>query len=421
MLKLLTRIVKGVARRSLSWISSPRIVIALFEPYFRMQSFRQKPTGAALSEVESVLVIRLDEIGDAVMTTPLLRELRRDAPDAWITLIVKPSNLNLFETCPYANEVLAYDWSSPGRYQHVRRQLRALKLAKTHLWKHRFDLALLPRWDYDEYNAAFLSYLSGARRRVGYSDDVAPHKSARKSGFNLLLTQRLDDASLKHEVERDLALLSAVGGEIHENTMEIWTTDEDRDQARQILERGGRALGQILIGIGPSGGSSWLKQWPVERFIEVCRRLREQYHAAFVIVGGPGDAAIAQAIDDALGSTAIDTIGATTLRQTAALLEQCDLYIGNDSGPMHLAAACGVPVVALFGSSCPHRFHPWGSEHKTLWRELLCSPCAARNHSDKCHVCIYEKPKCMDMISVEEVLAAADTRLRERASGEATT
>ena len=412
MLKLLKRVVKAVARRSLSWISSPRIVIGLFEPYFRANGFRRRKEPPTLAETKSILVIRLDEIGDAVMTTPLLRELRHAAPQAWITLVVNPTNLNLFETCPHADEVLAYDWRSPGRFQHVRRQRRALALAKTHLWKRRFDLALLPRWDYDEYNATFLAYLSGAQRRVGYSDDVAAHKSARKSGFNLLLTRRLDDSALKHEVERDLALLTAIGVEIHEDRLEVWPLEEDRALARRILQQGG-ASGRMLIGIGPSGGSSWLKQWPVERFVELCRRLHEQHGASFVIVGGPGDAHIAKALSAALGSAAIDAIGTTTLRQTAALLERCDLYIGNDSGPMHLAAACGVPVVALFGSSCPHRFRPWGAAHQTLWHELPCSPCQKRGHSDKCHVCIYEEPKCMQMISVEEVLAAADARQRD--------
>src|SRR5512141_888224 len=117
-----------------------------------------------------MLVVRLDEIGDVVLMSAFLRELRRNASDASITLVVKPGTRELVERCPYVNEVLPFDWGASGRMATLRLRARAAAMARKELWPRRFDLALHPRWDADYYQASFLTYFSGAATRVGYSE-----------------------------------------------------------------------------------------------------------------------------------------------------------------------------------------------------------------------------------------------------------
>jgi len=157
-----------------------------------------------------------------------------------------------------------------------------------------------------------------------------------------------------------------------------------------------------LIGIGPSGGHSVLKQWPLVNFAELGIRLHVRYGAVLLLFGGPGERAMGQTLASQIGPAALTSIGETSLRQTAALMELCQVYIGNDSGPTHMAAAMGTPVVAIFGSSCRHRFQP-GGRTSLVWRELPCSPCRVSGHEDRCHTCIYGAPLCLTQITVDEV------------------
>ena len=123
--------------------------------------------------------MRLDEIGDVVMTTPFLRELRRNLPGAWITLAVKPSLFNLVELCPYVNEVLTYEkeLQKSVAFALLRHHWRDIKSAVAFSRKQPYDLAIVPRWDTDYYNASYLAYFSGAPWRIGYSESVTECKA----------------------------------------------------------------------------------------------------------------------------------------------------------------------------------------------------------------------------------------------------
>ncbi|HMV51905.1 MAG TPA: glycosyltransferase family 9 protein, partial [Blastocatellia bacterium] len=142
-----------------------------------------------LPEVRNVLIVRLDEIGDVVLTTPLFRELRRNLPTAHITLVVRPHVAELMRHCPYVNEVLAYECDTAHlRWQRFRQHLSAIRFSRKHLWARRYDLALLPRWDVDQDHAAFVTYFSGAKWRMGYSETVSEQKQRLNGGLDHLLT-----------------------------------------------------------------------------------------------------------------------------------------------------------------------------------------------------------------------------------------
>ncbi|HMV82085.1 MAG TPA: glycosyltransferase family 9 protein [Blastocatellia bacterium] len=357
-----------------------------------------------LPEVRNVLIVRLDEIGDVVLTTPLFRELRRNLPTAHITLVVRPHVAELMRHCPYVNEVLAYECDTAHlRWQRFRQHLSAIRFSRKHLWARRYDLALLPRWDVDQDHAAFVTYFSGAKWRMGYSETVSEQKQRLNGGLDHLLTHPINDRAPKHEVERSLALLHALGGNVSEAQLELWTTAEDEVFAERTFRQAGIAATDTLIALCPAGGTSPLKQWPVSRFVELGCRLQAEHSARLMLVGGSGEESLGAELERGLNAPALNLIGQTTLRQLAAVLRRCSLYVGNDTGPMHVAAAMDVPVVALFGSSCRHRFHPWSENHQVVANELPCSPCIGEPHRDRCVTCIYDEPRCMHELPIARV------------------
>jgi ADP-heptose:LPS heptosyltransferase len=144
------------------------------------------------------------------MISPFLRELRRSAPNAWITLVVDPPTRESGRTLSFISEVLTFE--PRGRFGKLELYTRALQLAAVHLWRRQFDLALLPRWDSDYYHSAFVAYFSGALCRVGYSENVTPCKKQHDRGLDILFTRTLDDRTAKHDAERNLDFLGQVGG-----------------------------------------------------------------------------------------------------------------------------------------------------------------------------------------------------------------
>lgn len=405
---MLRRWIRSLSRRVLS----PEGTVLYCEPLFRCMGYRQSTVMFDLSQVRRVLVIRLDEIGDVVLTTPFLRELRRNLPEAWITLVVKPQVYNLVELCPYVDEVLTYDWRAKGRWADLRRHGRALRLAWRHLWQRRFDLAILPRWDTDYYHGTFLLYFSGALWRVGYSETVNERKRRNNKGFDRLLTHPLNDSELKHEVEHNLDVIRYLGGQVQDDRLELWLSAEDESFAERFLTNHGVKPGDLLVGLAPGAGAS-KRMWPIDRFAQLGFWLQEAYNARLLVVGGPGEVPLGKDLERALGASVVNAVGRTTLRQAAALLKCCRLFVGNDAGPMHLAAAVGVPVVELSchprsGSSwsvnSPLRFGPWGSSHTVLQPSTPRPPCLEE--------CVAKSSHCIWGITVEQVEQAVARQLQ---------
>ena len=159
------------------------------------------------------MVVRLDEIGDIVLTTPFLRELRSLFPKSEITLIVKPEIYNLVEHCPYVNKIYTFEGKVNGLLSQYKRRFKIFKFAKKYFADKRFDLAILPRWDTDIYDATHLIYLSGAKIRLGYSENVTDDKSIHNKNYNDLLTDSIENIDLfecEHEVMKNLNIIKYI-------------------------------------------------------------------------------------------------------------------------------------------------------------------------------------------------------------------
>ncbi|MEM2293081.1 MAG: glycosyltransferase family 9 protein [Nitrososphaeria archaeon] len=398
---------KKLAKYILWWPASPKVTYFWGELFFKIMGMRCKRYDLTLTEIQKVLIIRLDEIGDIVMTTPFLREIRRNLPSAWIALVVNPQVYNLVELCPYVNEVLVYNWRVSKFLKPLQRHWRALCLARKHLWKQHFDLVIVPRWDIDNYHATFIAYFSGASWRVGYSENVNEIKNQFNKGFDKFFTHVLKDQTVKHEVEHNLDIIRFLGGEIKEDHLELWLSKEDEAFAEWIIMNHNIGWKDLLVGIGP-GASTSNREWPLQSFIELGKWLIKEYNAKIIVVGGSKEENLGRMLKQELGNNVINTAGMTTLRQTAALLKHCQLFIGNDSGPMHLAAAMGVPIVELschpltgspYAVNSPYRFGPWGVKNIILQPHLPTPPC-----HEQC--IIINKPHCILGISVEQVKQA---------------
>lgn len=370
--------------------------------------------GLDMAQVHSVLIVHLFEIGDVVMLTPFLRELRRLLPEARITLIVKPETQNLVATCPYVDDVIAYDTRLAPVWRPLLLPWRAFHAARR-LKGRPFDLAIVPSWLADNSYASFLACFSGARWRVGYSERASARRRRLNRGFDRLFTQTpaqvdLDKAGLEHDVRRNLAMIPLLGGTVEREDLELWPDPQDEAFARSFLEAQGVAPDETVIALCPSAGHSALKQWPLAHFLELARWLHEKEGVRLLIVGGPGEEALGDAFEETLGPAAphsvINAVGKTTLRQMAALLRRCRCFVGNDAGPMHVASAMGVPTAALFGSSCQHRYGPWGEGHRVVSHELPCSPCGRGHNAERCRRCIFDQPRCLTEITPEEVQRA---------------
>lgn|GEM_PF-57373 len=376
------------------------------ESSWEKYGFRKNKELVDPRDIKKILLLRLDEIGDVVLTSAFLREVRHCFPQAAITLVVKPETYNLVELCPYVDKVQTFNWRV-NRQHLVEGCMTIVNFCQEKLWSEHFDLCIIPRYDHDMYNATLLAYLSGANMRVAYTEQSTPLKAQRNKYFDVLLTHIIPGGGVKHEVERNLDILRHLGCAVEESNLSLWTDERDEEFATQALE-GNK---ELCIALSP-GKEDNVRVWPIDRYIEVVNYLVKRYNARVLILGSAAEAEAGRRLKEALPQQVFDFSGSTTLRETVALLKQCHLYIGRDTGVMHMATAVGTPVVeicchARSADPCymysPRRFAPWGVPAVVLQPEKTLTPCR-----DGCR---YSQPHCILQITVEQVKAAVDRML----------
>jgi len=399
--KVFIHIVRRIFEKCMPFL--PLLFFPIFyEGFFFLTGRRRKISKNDPYQIQKVLVIQLTDIGDVILTSPFLRELRRYLPHAWIVLMVQPRMFNLVEKCPHVNEVLPFDWRAAKNWNIsfngcIQWWFQSAGIAKHHLWRHHLDIAISTRWNNDPCQAAsiILMYMSGAPLRIGYRDTPQDHKHFWLKGVNRLLTQGPHRGFPQHEVERQLDILRFLGANPIDSGLEVWTTREDEFFAQDILNRFDIKESDLLIAFAP--GATWsYRRWPSSRFIELGRWLQESYNAYILIIGGRSDNKLALHIEQGMQSRQTANLaGKTTLREMASVLKHCKLFIGNDSGPLHVATAAGVPVIGFFGPGEYQRFKPWGENHEAISLGLSCSPCSEN--------CLFYDPRCIKGIAVDQI------------------
>lgn len=351
-----------------------------------------------------ILVLRYRFIGDTILTVPFLRNLRRAEPDAHIAWVVAPGSAEVIKGVPYVDELIYWDPVTIHADSRGTHRTFAAKLAFfRELRRKRFDkVYVLKR----SLSSAIMAFFSGASARVGFNTE----------GRGLLLTTRVPYRHDRHEVENYLAVLKADAIPVTDDYLETWPSREEEAEAVRLLRAEGVEPTEKIVAIHPFAATVE-RGWPLENFAQLAGRLREEGFRP-VVLGAPGDRAAFAAVSCQFGAGTVDLVGKSSLRTTMALIRNCSLFVGNDSGVMHLAAAAGVPLVVLFGPQSPVKFGPWSNRASVIYKKFSCSPCRQKFFTE-CAPSPRMKPACMEEIAVDEVLRecrrlAAETAGRDR-------
>lgn len=339
-----------------------------------------------------LLVVRLDRLGDVVLSTPVLQALRAQWPQAFIAMLVAPACVDVVEGHPALNEVLTYDKTKAQRGLWATWRF-AQRLRRLH-----FDTALVL---HPSNRSHWLVWEAGIPTRIGWD---------RKAGW--LLTHRLPHRKhegRQHEAAYTLQLLELLGltGLTPQPVIPV-----HREAVRHIaalLTGAGIGVQERVVALHPSA-SCISKRWMPERFAAVADQLQQAHGVKICLVTGPDDTVFAEQVAQHMRTPAVNLAGQLRVRELVALLQRSALLISNDSGPVHLAAAVGTPVVDLFGRNqaglSPLRWGPLGAGHVILHKEVGCVTCLAHN----CDIGF----KCLTAITTDEVYTAAVSILSSR-------
>jgi len=346
-------------------------------------------SGPSLNDARRILVRAVNWVGDAVMTTPAIGAVRERFPQAEITLLANPLVSQLFSPHPWVDRLITFDRNGAHRGFTGRFRLAA------QLRKEAFDAAIiLP----NSFDSALIPWLAGIPVRLGKSSD----------GRGLLLTgcYRPDERTpICHEVEYYLGLLGHFGITGQAAAPFLSTTPAEDGEAAALLDRHGIRADDFLLGINPGAAFGSAKRWYPDRFADVARQLSRLKKARVVIFGGPGETDIAAEIEQHLGGVCLNLAGTTTVRGLMALIRKCSLFITNDSGPMHVAAAFGVPLVAIFGSTDHATTSPYTERAVVVRKDIECAPCKLRE-------CPTDH-RCMKAVTADDVVSAAEQLLEK--------
>lgn len=335
----------------------------------------------------SRIVLRMPNwIGDAVMATPLLKDLKTAFPSSELVALCQGSVSEVLQGNPYITEILRFQkinrWIHQDHYKKIIEPLR----------KGAFDCGILLT---NSLSSAFWFYRGRVERRIGFSTPLR----------HFLLTDQLEKPKKEepiHQVDEYKLLVKPLGISPSTTAPELFLTDEEIELAKQTLNKHPFAQEGALIGINPAAAFGSAKCWPKESFQELIQTLSTTTPHRFVVFGDAASASLCKEITKPFGPRVLNLAGKTTLRELIALIDQCDVFLTNDSGPMHIAAARRKPLVALFGSTNPTRTGPRPSG-TVLYKQVFCSPCYRR-------VCPIDF-RCMKTISVQDVLEATSDAL----------
>lgn len=326
------------------------------------------------------LIVKMPNwVGDLVMATPVLQDLRTKFPEAEITAMARDPIAVMLQHDPAVDALFAYARPANG---FLRRQLRRDLILKLRAGDYDVGV-LLTR----SFSSAWWFWAGRVKRRIGYAGNWR----------SLLLTDALERPEGTHQVEEYKRLLSPLGIFSTQSVPRLIVTDSEREVAREWLRQRGVHPGMRLVGINPGATYGSAKCWPLERFRALSLKLLEDPKMALVFFGDQWQVELVREICRGLPERVLNSAGATTLRELMALIGQCSAVVTNDSGPMHIAAALDIPLVALFGSTSPERTGPWGRSDAVMSKRAACAPCYRR-------VCPIDF-RCMREIGVDEVVA----------------
>lgn len=331
---------------------------------------------------KNILVRMPNWIGDLVMATPVLADLRAAFPKASITAMCKTPICALLKEDESIDELFCF--TKPGN-GFLRRQDKRDIIAKIQAGSYDAGILLT-----NSFSSAWWFWQGGVKRRIGFGGNLR----------TWLLTDAVSPIPEPlHQVEKYKRLLSPLEIPVSKTAPRLFVNRKEIEEAKQLLYQRGYVEGKKLVGINPGAAYGSAKCWPPERFRELAEKFLQEKDLFIVFFGDASTSALIKEICNGLPERAMNLAGVTSLRELMCLIKECSVLVTNDSGPMHIGAAFGVPLVALFGSTDEKATGPYGQSEAVIHKHVSCSPCFKRT----CPIDF----RCMKQIGVEEVAGRA--------------
>jgi heptosyltransferase-2 len=333
--------------------------------------------------MKRILVVNVNWLGDAILTTPIFKALKENFPSAYIGVMTPERIREVFENNPYIDEVIIFD--EKGKEKKFLNKIRFARALK----KKGFDTAF---FIHRSFTRAFICFLAGIKERIGY----------RRLKNLFVLTKKIKPPPASvHRQDYYLYLFEKIGIVIEDRLPRVFIKEEDRVKYRTFFKDITDKYSYV-VGINPSANWS-LKRWPQEKFALLSDSLIRDLNCAVFFIGTEKERQTVKSVVDNMKEKPYDFCGKTDLKELAALLENMDLFISNDSGPAHLAASLGINTLVLFGPTSIELTSPRGSRVRIIKKDINCKiPCYNLSCSDNA---------CMKKISVEDVFLEAENIL----------
>ena len=338
-----------------------------------------------------ILVVKFSSLGDAVLISPTLRALRKKYPDAFISVITYPVYREIFEHCPYIDDLIIYDRT--GLHHRFRGFMRLVWELRRRRYNFAIDLQ-------NNFRSHVMIFLSKAKMRVGYA----------RGRRGMLLTHKIPyKKEIIDPVRSQFNVLACMGMKPKNKDLEFWFSEDDKQYVDEFLKRENVSEKEPIFCVFPGSHQRWItKRWPIDRFVSIADKMYEKYEIRTVFIGGKDNISLCNDIKDRSKQPYVDAIGKTTITQLGALISRCSLLLTGDSAPLHIGAAVGVPVIAFFGPTDPARHTPPGNVD-VCYKSLDCSPCYLPE-------CKQNSLICMESIREEEVMGKIEEILKKGVS-----
>jgi len=341
---------------------------------------------------KKILCLSTTGMGNAILYTPVIRSLIANYPQSVIDLMVSnPAAKNLLEGYPGIRRIIYWPKKDLTFWKYIKifMDLRG----------ENYDLFIGSFLD-KSMKVSFFAFLLNIPIRVGFSN----------GWWKILYTRQVRIKEQKHEVEYNLDLLKVIGVDVTDNKVGLFLKDCDYKYAEEYIVKNNARARKYIIGFHPGSGTdigNTVKRWSIDKFAETADKLIETLNASVIIFGGKEEATLADTMISLMKNEPLSAVGNAGIRQTAALIGKCDLFVTNDSGLMHIAAALKVPVAAIFGPTLSWKNYPWQVKHRIISSNLACSPC----YNLKTIAC--KNIRCLKEIKVSDVFKAAEKLVME--------
>jgi len=335
--------------------------------------------------IKKILIIQTAFIGDVVLVSPLVQSLSKGFPEAELHLITTLKGKDVLDGDPCLTSIISYD--KKGQQKGIFHFMKVVEEIR----RMRFNLAVIP---HPSFRSSSLAFLCGISYRIGFDRNAGSFLFTSKVPYRLEL----------HEAERNLELAYTFGAPKDNYPLRIYISDKDKEISREFIAKKGVLSGELLIGINPC--SVWpTKRWSPEGFAQAGDILANELKAKIILVGGRDDGWLIEKIALLMHTRPILAAGRLNLKQLAGVMERCQLFITNDSGPLHMAMAMKTPTVAIFGpTTIDMGFGPYGELFRVVEKVgLSCRPCS-KHGGQRCPIKTFD---CMKRITPDEVVAAA--------------